>query len=153
MGQWVVCEVWAFIASRFVLMLTQRLNSKADRGRHETHPGGLHWGIYDHFTLDQDGILFTAVLQALVIFKDSEPVLNNLWTCNECEKYSPFFSHLEWQGVLADLTPNNEPWLVPLDFIDHVFIVKYTESAKRKNNNNGQNWLYENVDRQKNRHR
>lgn len=33
---------------------------------------------YDHFTPDQDAILFTAVLQALVIFKDSEVVLNNL---------------------------------------------------------------------------
>lgn len=59
-------------------MLTQSLKSKADRGRHETHPGGLHWGIYHHFTLDQDGTLFTAFLQALVIFKDSDLVLNNL---------------------------------------------------------------------------
>lgn len=81
-GQCGVCEVWAFIASRSVLMLTQRLKSKADRGRHETHPGGLYWGIYDHFTLDQDGILCTAFLQALVIFKGSDSVLNNLWTGN-----------------------------------------------------------------------
>ncbi len=34
------------------------------RGGHQTHPGGLHWGSYDHITLDQDGTLFTAFLKA-----------------------------------------------------------------------------------------
>lgn len=140
-GQCVVCEVWAFIASRFVLMLTQSLKSKADRGRHETHPGGLHWGIYDHFTLDQDGTLFTAFLQALVIFKGSDLVLNNLWTGNECERDSPFFSHLKWQRVLTDLSPNNETRQVLFTLYRPCFYSYLTQQKESGvyNNNNGHN--------------